>query len=149
MYTGNGNGGHNGNGNYTTIGGFRVRPIYLYAAVAVVVVVVAYFVVRLFNTSAVMHFGMIAGVLLLLANLRELLGSSFAQRNSTALLNCLIGGALIFAWLSQLMSLLLWIPAIALLAIATPLTLGRSAVYTTYVAAARSAVSNARRAVGR
>jgi hypothetical protein len=149
MYTGNGNGDYNSNGGYTSIGGIRIRPIYLYAAVALVVVLVAYVVVRLFNPSAVMHFGMVAGFLLLLANLRELLGSSFAQRNSTALLNCLIGGALIFAWLSQLVSLLLWIPAIALLGVAVPLTFGRASVYTTYVSAARSAVSNARRAVGK
>jgi hypothetical protein len=149
MYTGNGNGGYNGNSGYATIGGMRIRPIYLYAAVAVAVLVAVYFVIRFFNTGLVMHFGAAAGVLLLLANLRELLGSAFAQRNSTALLNCLIGGALLFAWLSQLISALLWIPAVVLLLVSAPLAIGRATVYSTYVAAARSAVSSARRTMGR
>jgi hypothetical protein len=86
---------------------------------------------------------------LLLANIRELIGMSYAQRGSTALLNSLIGGALLFAWLSQLAGALFWIPAVLLLVVAAPLVLGRVSVYSTYVQTARTAVTNVRRAVGR
>lgn len=152
MYSGNGNNGYNGNYNgnrYASIGGFRVRAIYLYVALAVVALVTVYFLINFINTSLVIHFGVFAGALLLVANLRELIGNSYAQRSGTALLNCMIGAALVFAWLSQVASQFMWIPAIALVAIATPLAIGRASVYSSYVAAARTAVGTARRAVGR
>ncbi|MCG8349053.1 MAG: hypothetical protein MI924_14880 [Chloroflexales bacterium] len=152
--SGNGNGGYNSgsgyNGSrYVNIGGFRIKPMYMYVAIGVVILLAIYFVMRFLNTGLVMHFGLVAGVLLLLANLRELIGMSYAQRGSTALLNSLIGGALFFAWLSQLAGALFWIPAVLLMVVAVPLVLGRVSVYSTYVQTARSAVSNMRRAVGR
>ena len=162
MYNGNGNGnGYNTNSNggfrgprintagYTSIGSMRVRSIYLYIALAVVGVLLLYFLINFVQTSLVMHFSMFAGVLLLLTNLRELIGSSFAQRSSTSLLNCMIGGALICAWLTQIVSVFLWIPALLLIGIATPLAFGRASVYSTYVSMARGAVDAARRGMGR
>jgi hypothetical protein len=104
---------------------------------------------RLLNTGLVMHFSMLAGVLLLLANLREVLGKSYARHNNTALLNTLIGGALVFAWLSQFLGALLWVPAIAMLGIAAPLAIGRASVYQTYVRTARGAMGNLRHMAGR
>ncbi len=99
MYNGNGNGnGYNTNSSggfrgprintagYTSIGSMRVRSVYLYIALAVVGVLLLYFLINFVQTSLVMHFSMFAGVLLLLTNLRELIGSSFAQRSSTSLL---------------------------------------------------------------
>ncbi len=150
----NGNGGYNGgnyNGgsNYTSVGGFRIKPLYLYIGIAAIVALAIFFVMRFLNTSLVMHFGLFAGVLLLLANVRELIGMSYTQRGSTALLNCLIGGALLCAWLSQIVGVLFWIPAIALIGVAAPLTFGRASVYTTYVQVARTAVDGVRRTVGR
>lgn len=149
MYNGNGNGNYTNNGGSTTIGGFRIKPIYLYAAGLVAVLLAIFFILRFLNTSLALHFGAFAGVLLLIANLRELIGQGYAQRGSTALLNILVGGGLIFAWLAQFFGALLWVPAIALLAVATPLILGRAAVYTSYVNAARTAVNGIRRTVGR
>ncbi|NOK60781.1 MAG: hypothetical protein GFH27_549289n236 [Chloroflexi bacterium AL-W] len=142
--------GGNGNGNsYTNPGGFRIKPMYVYIGIAVVAIIALYFITQFLNTSLVMHFGVVAGALLLLANLRELLGQSFSQRSSTALLNCLIGGALVCAWLSQIAGVLFWVPALILLGIAVPLSIGRASVYSTYVQTARGAVSNMRRAVNR
>lgn len=154
MYTGNGNGGYRPSytppsGGYVSLFGLRVKSIYLYIGVAAIALLGVYMLLRFLNTSLVMHVSAYAGVLLLIANLRELLGSAYAQRNSTALLNCLIGGALIFAWLTQLLSTLLWIPAVALLLIATPLAFSRGAVYAGYISAARAAVGNARKLVVR
>ena len=141
MY-GNGNGG-------TQIGGWRIKPLYLYIAAAVAVLVAVFFVLRFLNTSLVMHFGAYAGLLLLVANVRELIGSTYGERGSTALLNVLVGGALICAWLSQLLGALLWIPAVVLMVIATPLIFGRASVYRGYITAARGAADTVRRTLVR
>jgi hypothetical protein len=143
MYNGNGGTG----GGYTRIGGIPIKPMYLYIAIALVVVVAIFFVLRFLNTSLVIHFGAYAGLLLLIANLRELIGNSYGQKGSTALLNVMVGGALIFAWLSQLISSLLWIPALILAAIATPLIFGRGRVYTAYLDTAKSIAGSVRRSV--
>lgn len=149
MYNGNGGNQYNGGRNYTSIGGFRIKPIYLYLGAAVMLLIAVYFLMQVLTTSLVIHFGLFAGVLLLLANVRELLGQAHVHHNSTALLNCLVGGALLFAWMSQVFSTLLWIPAILLLGVAVPLVLGRASVYTTYVQTARNAFNGVRRTVGR
>jgi hypothetical protein len=147
MYNGNGSYNGNGNGGYTNIGGFRIKPIYLYVAGIIAVVVAIYFVMRFLDTSLVMHFGAFAGVLLIVANLRELIGLSASQRGSTALLNLLVGAGLIFAWLAQLLGPLLWIPAVLLVGIATPLIVGRANVYSAYITTARGAVDGLRRTI--
>lgn len=143
MY-GNGNGG-----GYTQVGGWRIKPLYLYIAAAVAVLVAVFFVLRFLNTSLVMHFGAYAGLLLLVANVRELIGNTYGERGSTALLNVLVGGALICAWLSQLLGALLWIPAVVLMVIATPLIFGRASVYRGYITAARGAADTVRRTIVR
>lgn len=163
MYDGNGNGNRSSTSSYTgssytgpsappaytSIGGVRIKPVFIWGAIAAVIILAIYLVVRFLNAGLVMHFGLVAGALLLIANLRELIGQSYSQRGSTALLNCLIGGALIFAWLSQIIGALLWIPAILLIGIAVPLALGRASVYSAYVNTARSTIGSVRRMVGR
>lgn len=140
---------NNGNGGYTTIGGFRIKPIYLYAAGILAVVVAIYFVMRFFSTSLVMHFGAFSGALLIIANLRELIGMSYTQRGSTALLNLLVGGGLLFAWLTQFFGALLWLPALLFVGIATPLIFGRATVYKAYITTAQGAYEGIRRTVVR
>ncbi|MFQ3661664.1 MAG: hypothetical protein SNJ69_04625 [Chloroflexaceae bacterium] len=140
----NGNGSTNG-GRYTRFAGMPVRPVYLYIAGAVALLVVIYLVMRFLSTSLVMHFSVYAGALLLIANLRELLGNSYGQRGSTALLNVMVGSGLIFAWLSQFFGVLFWIPALILVGVATPLIFGRANVYNAYLDMARSLATNVRR----
>jgi hypothetical protein len=147
MYNGNGN--SNGNGGYTNIGGFRIKPIYLYVAGTIAVVAAIYFVMRFLNTSLALHFGAFSGALLLIANLRELIGMSYTQRGSTALLNMLVGGGLIFAWLASFFGPLLWIPAVIMVGIATPLIFGRATVYKAYITTAQGAVNGIRRTIVR
>ncbi|MEI7644871.1 MAG: hypothetical protein WCJ55_11375 [Chloroflexales bacterium] len=151
MYNGNGNGGYNGNGGnggYTNVGGFRIKPIYLYVAGIIALIVAIYFVMGFLQTSLVMHFGAFVGALLIIANLRELIGMSSSQRGSTALLNLLVGGGLICAWLAEaFLGRLLWIPAVLLVGIATPLIVGRANVYRTYLTTARGAIDGLRRTV--
>jgi hypothetical protein len=141
---GNGNGG-----GYTQVGGWRIKPLYLYIAAAIAVLVAVFFVLRFLNTSLVMHFGAYAGLLLLVANVRELVGSTYGERGSTALLNVMVGGALISAWLAQFFGALLWIPAVVLIVIATPLIFGRASVYRGYISAARGAADTVRRTLVR
>lgn len=149
MYNGNGNGNYNGNGGYTSVGGFRVKPIYLYIAGVIAVLVVLYFVMRFFSAGLLAHYGAFAGLLLLIGNLRELIGASSAQRGSTALLNVLIGAGLICAWLVNFFGALLWIPALVLIGIAAPLILGQANVYRGYITAARGAADTVRRTLVR
>jgi hypothetical protein len=163
MYNGNSNG--NGQDTYTgspysdqrppysrppmTIAGMPIKPVFLWVLVAAVVVLAIWVLMSVLNTSLVMHFSLFSGILLLLANVRELIGQSHMQRSSTALLNVMIGAALVFAWVSQIFGALFWAPAILLIIIATPLAFSRASVYTFYAQAARNAYTRARAVVGR
>ncbi len=134
------------------VGGFYIKPLYLGIAAVLAVLVVAFIVFQMLNAALVMHFSLAAGVLLLLANLRELIGQSYNRHNNTALLNILIGAALVAAWASQIFGAFLWLPAVLLLLLATPLALGRAQVYTRYVKTGRvmlgRAVDGVRRSQG-
>ena len=135
-------------GNYISIGSFQVKPVYFYIAVAAAVMLLVAFVLSLLQAKLTLHFGLIAGILLLLANVRELLGYTYGQHNSTALLNCIVGASLFFAWLTAF-GALFWLPALALIAVAIPLVMGRTSVYSTYVQFGRTAFNSIRRAIGR
>ncbi len=145
-----GNGGYNG-GSYNSprsrFGG--IKPMYIYIAGVVAVLVAMYFVMRFFSAGLQMHFGAFAGVLLLIANLRELIGAGVAQRGSTALLNILVGVGLLCAWLAIFFGALMWVPAVLLVGIATPLILGRASVYRGYIDVARRGADTVRRTLVR
>lgn len=141
------NGSSGNRGGYTRVGGFPIKPLYLYIALGLAALVAIYFVMRFLNTGLVMHFGAYAGLLLLIANVRELIGSSYGQKGSTAMLNVMVGAALLSAWLSQFLGALLWIPAIVLIIIATPLIFGRARVYTAYLDTARTIAGGVRRTI--
>lgn len=131
------------------VAGFAVKPVYFYVGMIILSLLALFFVLRVLEVPLVMHFSLASGALLLVANLRELLGSSYEQHNSTALLNSLVGGGLVFAWISQFLGPLFWVPAIALLAVAAPLALGRASVYRSYMYTARGMIDTARRTAGR
>jgi hypothetical protein len=141
----NGNGGSNG-GSYRPGNRFGgIKPIYLSIAGVVAVLVAIYFVMRFFSASLQLHFGAFAGVLLLIANIRELIGAGVAQRGSTALLNVLVGAGMLCAWLTIFLGALMWVPALLLVGIATPLILGRASVYRGYLDVARRGADSVRR----
>jgi hypothetical protein len=152
---GNGNGDNNyrsGGSSYSSggihVGGFHIKPLYLYIAGAAVFLLAMYLLVRFLNAGLVMHFSVVAGALLLLANVRELIGRSYSRHQNTALLNVLIGAALVCAWMSQILGVLFWVPALALLAISAPLAWSRAAVYQTYMQTARGAFDRLRSMAG-
>ncbi len=153
-----GQGAASGYGNMFTIGSFRVKPLYAYIGMGVLALVAAFLLVRFMNTSLVMHFGMLAGVLLLIANVRACIGkkqyiSPYAQTDtdhkSNAFMNCLIGGALIFAWLSQVLAGLFWLPAVVLVGGAAPLALGHTSFYARYMHIGNQIVTHVRKAIKR
>ena len=145
MYSG---GSPNGNGS-PKLGGWPIKPIYLYAAGLIVVVVAIFFVLNFLSTSLVAHFGAYAGLLLLIGNVRELIGQTYGERGSTALLNVMVAGGLICAWLTGFLGAFFWIPALLLVGVATPLIFGRASVYKGYLSAARSAADTVRRTMVR
>lgn len=143
--------GNNGNGSrqsYVIIGGYPIKSIYVIIFGLIVLGLLIYLLLRFFNIGLTMHFSAFAGVLLLIANLRELLGTGYTQRGSTALLNTLVGGGLICAWLAQFF-VFFWLPALLAVGVATPLVLNRSGVYATYLTTAQQAVERVRRTLVR
>jgi hypothetical protein len=108
------------------------------------------------NTSLVMHFGLAAGALLLWANGRAFFVKTpsyvYVQAQpdkSIALLNTLVGGALMAAWLSQIVSVLLWLPALVFFGLAMPLVLGKTNYYDKYAQTAARVSDKVRQVVGR
>jgi uncharacterized membrane protein YfcA len=121
----------------------RMKSIYVYIGATLGILILAYLISQFLDTTLMMHFGMFAGVLLLVANLRDFLKTQdqyTAQPRSTALMNTLIGGSLVCAWLSQIVGVLLWVPALLLIGAATPLVIGRASLYYTYIHTAQQII---------
>ncbi len=134
------------------IGALRINPLIFYGGIALLVLVGALMLMRFLDTALIVHFGMAAGALLLVANVRELLGTQDAftqQHRSTALMNSLIGGALLFAWLSQIVTTLFWVPAIVLIGTSVPLVMKRASLYAFYVQSFKQLVGSFKGAVRR
>jgi hypothetical protein len=148
MYNGNGNKYSNGSsGRFSAI-----PPLYLYIGIGIAVLIGIWLLSSFFRAGIEGYFTLVAGVLLVLGNLRDLLANPYAQRSNIALLNTLIGGGLIFYFLGRgafpPLGGLWYAPAVLLLLIAAPLMIGRASVYTVYLGAARNVVGGIRRVVG-
>lgn len=138
----------------TRVMGFQVRTVYLLIAGVVAIFIASYMVIRLLSTQMAVHFGMLAGILLLLGNVREFLRRTYtspnmAPDNSTPLMNSLIGGSLVCVWLASISTDLFWLLAIVLLLISVPLVLARATAYTMYVETAKRILGSFRHAVRR
>ena len=148
MYNGNGN----KNGNGTPRGAAALPPMYLYIAIGLVVLLGIWLLSSFFRAGIEGYFTLVAGVLLVLGNLRDLIANPYAQRSNIALLNTLIGGGLIFYFLGRgafpPLGGMWYMPAALLLLIAAPLMIGRASVYAVYLGAARNVVGGIRRVVG-
>jgi hypothetical protein len=142
-YTGSSGGG-------PRIAGFEIKPLYMYIAIGVAILFLFYFLMQVFNTSLTMHFSLAAGILLLLGNVREFFQPvAEHQHKSSALMNSLIGGSLIFAWMSQLFGYFLWVPALLLIGVSVPLVLGRAQIYRGYLHSAQGMAQRVRQMAGR
>ena len=147
MYNGNGNSYGNGS---SRRGG--IPSTYLYIGIGILVLLGIWLLLSFFRVGIDGYFALAAGVLLVLGNLRDLIANPYAQRGNVSLLNTLIGGGLIFFFLGKgnfpPLGAIWYVPALILMLIAAPLMLGRAAVYTAYVGAARKAIGTVRSAVG-
>ncbi len=143
--------GSNGNGfnNYASAIGNRMRgrKWILYLAMGGAILLAAWVVFQFFNVSLVMHYSVAAGIVLLLINARDLLANQTINQRGSALANLMVGGGLVFAWVSQFFGPLFWIPALILLVAALPLAIGRTQTYRTYLNTARGVYEQARRTV--
>jgi hypothetical protein len=148
MYNGNSN--SYGNGPYRR--GSGIPPLYLYIGIGILVLLGIWLLLSFFRAGIDGYFALAAGILLVLGNLRDLIANPYAQRGNVSLLNTLIGGGLIFFFLGKggfpPLGWIWYVPALVMMLIAAPLMLGRAAVYTAYVGAARKAIGTVRSAVG-
>ncbi len=135
----------NGNGYRNNSGGFGIPPLYIYIGIGIAAVIIVSIIGGLLSAGVQAYFAVAAGILLVLANLRDLLGGT---NSGAALMNTMIGAALIFFFLGSAFGWVWYIPALLLLVAAAPLGVRRADVYTVYLDAARSMATNVRRAVG-
>ena len=147
---------YNGNGNkYGSGVSGRVSalpPVYLYIGIGILVLLGIWLLLSFFRAGIEGYFTLVAGILLVLGNLRDLIANPYAQRSNIALLNTLIGGGLIFYFLGRggfpPLGVFWYVLAVLMLLIASPLMIGRASVYGVYLGAARNVVGGIRRAVG-
>lgn len=136
----------NGNGYRNNSGSFGgIPPLYIYIGIGIAAIIIVSIIGGLLSAGVQAYFAVAAGILLVLANLRDLLSGS---NSGAALMNTMIGAALIFFFLGSAFGWVWYIPALLLLVAAAPLGLRRADVYTVYLDAARSMATNVRRAVG-
>ncbi|MCS6840235.1 MAG: hypothetical protein NZ699_03915 [Roseiflexus sp.] len=133
-----------GNGYRNNKSSFGIPPLYLYIAIGIAAVIVISIIGGLLSAGVQAYFAVAAGIMLVLANLRDLLRG---VNSGIALMNTMIGAALIFFFLGSAFGWIWYIPALLLLVAAAPLGLRRRDVYNVYVDAARSMAVNIRRAV--
>jgi hypothetical protein len=141
----NGNGSKFGNG--LPRRNFGIRPLYLYIGIGILVLIALWFVSNLIGGLVQSWYALVAGVLLVLGNLRDVILNPYPQRSNTALLNTMIGAALILFFVGSAFGALWYIPAVLLLLIAAPLMLGRADVYAAYMMTARNAADGVRRVI--
>jgi hypothetical protein len=147
---------YNGNGNSYGSGsprrGAGIPPLYLYIGVGILVLLGIWLLLSFFRAGIDGYFALVAGILLVLGNLRDLIANPYPQRSNVSLLNTLIGGGLIFFFLGKggfpPLGGVWYVPALLLMLIAAPLMLGRATVYTAYIGTARNAIGSVRRLVG-
>lgn len=143
------------NGNGSTSGGgrrFAIPVGYLYAGIAVAVIAVLWLIASFFRAGIEGYYTLAAGILLLIGNIRLLLGHGYGDASSTSLLNSMIGGGLVFFFLGRgefpPLGPFWYVPALLMLVIAAPLIIGRASVYQRYITMAQENFNNLRRGVG-
>ena len=117
--------------------------IYIFALVGVLV---AIYVVYQFLTAGLQaYIALIAGIMLLITNLPELVRAVQARQLGSAVHNTLVGAALVSYFVGEIvLKALFWPLAILLIFLAVPLMLNRVGVARAYANAGRNVVNQAR-----
>lgn len=144
---------YNGNrfSNGTSRRGPLLPPLYLYIGIGILFLLALWAVGSFFRAGIEGYFALVAGVLLVLSNLRDMLTNPYGQSSSAPLLNTLVGGGLICFFLGKggfpPLAGLWYVPAVLLVLFAAPLMLRRASFYTVYLGAARNVLGGVQRAV--
>ncbi|HMO56130.1 MAG TPA: hypothetical protein PKC19_02145 [Roseiflexaceae bacterium] len=129
--------------------GLVIPTMYVYVVIGIIAVIVVSLVGGLLSAGVQAYFALAAGILLLLANIRDLVRPAYGQiAGGAALMNTMIGAALVFFFLGGAFGWLWYIPALLMLLLALPLGMQRAKVYTAYLDTARTVAGGVRRAVG-
>jgi hypothetical protein len=116
--------------------------IYVFAIIGVLVAV--YVLYSLLTAGLQAYIALIAGVMLLIGNIPDLVRSLQQRELGTAMMNTLIGLALVTYFLGALLPWLFYPLSILLLVAAAPLAINRVGVTRAYVNAGRAIASQAR-----
>ena len=116
------------------IGRFEIPQRWLYVAAAVGLVVGIIIIYNLLTAGLQSYLALIAGSMLLIGNAPDLVRSLQRRDLGVAMLNSLIGGALISYFVGRIfLPPVFWPIAILMLALALPLTFNRAKVAGTYL----------------
>ncbi len=126
-------------------GRFEIPQRYVYIAAAVGLLVGVYLVYQLLTAGLQSYLAVIAGVMLLIGNAPELVRSLQRREVGLAMLNTLVGAALVSFFLGSLLAkIVFWPLAIVLLGLALPLTINRAGVAGAYLRGLRQLFGQAR-----
>ena len=126
-------------------GRFEIPQRYVYIAAAVGLLVGIYLVYQLLTAGLQSYLAVIAGVMLLIGNAPELVRSLQRREIGLAMLNTLVGAALVSFFLGSILAaIVFWPLAIVLLALSLPLTINRVGVAAAYLRGARQLFGQAR-----
>jgi hypothetical protein len=117
--------------------------LYAFALIGVLVAILLFY--RLLTAGLQSYLALIAGTMLVVGNIGDLTRSLQQRLLGVAMLNTLVGLALISYFLGTIvLHLLFWPLSVILLIAAAPLTINRAAVARTYLNGARTLVTQAR-----
>ncbi len=126
-------------------GRFEIPQRYVYIAAAVGLLVGVYLVYQLLTAGLQSYLAVIAGVMLLIGNAPELVRSLQRREVGLAMLNTLVGAALVSFFLGSILAkIVFWPLAIVLLGLALPLTINRAGVAGAYLRGLRQLFGQAR-----
>ena len=126
-------------------GRFEIPQRYVYIAAAIGLLVGVYFVYQLLTAGLQSYLAVIAGVMLLIGNAPELVRSLQRREVGLAMLNTLVGAALVSFFLGSILAkIVFWPLAIVLLGLALPLTINRAGVAGAYLRGLRQLFGQAR-----
>ncbi len=126
-------------------GRFEIPQRYVYIAAAVGLLVGVYLVYQLLTAGLQSYLAVIAGVMLLIGNAPELVRSLQRREVGLAMLNTLVGAALVSFFLGSILAkIVFWPLAILLLGLALPLTINRAGVAGAYLRGLRQLFGQAR-----
>jgi hypothetical protein len=116
--------------------------IYIFAIIGALVAI--YIVYSLLTAGLQAYIALIAGVMLLIGNIPDLVRSLQQRQLGTAMMNTLIGLALVSYFIGALLPWLFYPLAIILLLAAAPLAINRVGVTRAYLNAGRTVANQAR-----